>query len=632
MNKDLFLAKVTNSLALIVGLFHLINVSGLVSFSTMTIRIFHLMVMMTIAFLSKPTRANKPDKGWTSWVSLVGAVSSLAVGIYLLGRWKAIALSGGVTQHLDVIVGFILILLIFESTRRNIGKILVIIALIFLIYPFISAYMPRIIRTRSFSFERVFSVMITTQGLFGIPLGVSATYIILFTTYGAFLSVFGAGDFFFKLSKSLTKNLIAASAKSAVVFSTLIGMISGSAAGNVAVTGSFTIPIMKKEGYKNHEAAAIEAVVSTGGQIMPPIMGAAAFIMAEIIGTPYKNVMRAGMIPAILFFVSILVVVHLQALKHGFVKNPELSPEEKEIGSLGRVLFDGVPSIVPFVVLIVLMTRGASPFRAAFYSIIILVVVNLIWSIKSFSIKKFGGKVIEAIITGAKSAVPIAVACATAGIISGILSTTGLGSKLASVIVAMANGHIFVALLLTMVVSIILGMGLPTTAAYLILATVVAPALAKMGVPLLTAHMFVFFYGCISTITPPVALASYVAAGIADAEINKVSWTAFRYGLTSYFLPFLFFYNPALLMEGSILRIIISVALSFVGIFSLGLAIIGFYKTKISIPMRFLAFIAGLILMNQNWILIMVGFLMVSFVILINWNQTRSINKTPVNS
>lgn len=629
MTRDTVQTRIADSLALIIGLFHLINVSGLVSFSTMSVRIFHLMTLMAIAFLIKPMRKGIADSGLTAGVSIVGAILSIAVGTYFLLRWKVVAMSGGVTRELDIIIGFVLILLVFETTRRTVGKTLVIIAIVFLLYPFIAPYMPRLIRARSFSVQRVFSFIISSQGLFGIPLGVSASYIILFTTYGAFLTTFGAGDFFFKLSRSLTRNLVAASAKSAVVFSTLIGMISGSAAGNVAVTGSFTIPLMKKEGYKNHEAGAIEAVVSTGGQIMPPIMGAAAFIMAEIIGTPYRNIMKAGIIPAMLFFTSIMVVVHLQALKHGLGKSSDSPAENEESEKLGKILLDGIPSMVPFLTLIVFMVRGASPFRAAFYSIIVLIGINLIWNIRRFTVSDFGGKIVRSIINGAKSAVPIAVACATAGIISGILGATGLGSKLSNVIVMLSNGHIFLALILTMVVSIILGMGLPTTAAYLILATVVAPALANMGVPLLTAHMFVFFFGCISTITPPVALASYVAAGISDAPINKVSWTAFRYGLTSYFLPFLFFYNAALLMDGTVFRIIISLLLCFPAVFSLGLGVIGHYKIKLSIVLRVFAFLAGLAILNQNWILSLSGLIVFTAVILLNIWQAKQQLRAP---
>ncbi|MGI9537496.1 MAG: TRAP transporter permease, partial [Desulfocapsaceae bacterium] len=531
------LNRATAIVAFSVGAYHLLNVSGIIVRSTLEVRIFHLMMMLVLMFLTKPTfkrfEGNIVDR--IASLLLVGAAA--ASGIYMLGRWKDIAMSGGLTEPLDAWVGLGIIILVLEGARRGVGLVLALICTTFFIYPFISPYLPGVLEGRGYGVLRLSEFLTTTsQGVYGIPIGVSASYIILFTIYGSFLSTFGAGDFFFKLSERLTRGTRAAAAKTAVIFSTLLGMISGSAAGNVAVTGTLTIPMMKREGYAPHQAGAIEAVVSTGGQIMPPVMGAAAFIMAEIIGTEYRNIMVAGIIPALLFFSTIFMVVHLQALRKGIKpKKRPAGPDEP----MWKLLLRGGQFIIPFVLLVGLMVYGYSPFKASYVSILVLLGCHIVWTFayERRLDKELIQKTASAITKGSMAVIPIAIACAAAGIIAGTLGISGLGAKISALIIDISGGVPFFALLLTMFTAIILGMGLPTTAAYLILATVVAPSLVELGVPLLTAHMFVFFYGCVSTITPPVALASYVAAGIADADINKVGWTAFFYGITSYILP-----------------------------------------------------------------------------------------------
>ena len=588
--------RLVGALALILGLFHLANVSGLLVLSTMIIRAVHLTIMLTLVFLRPWDERAAPLGGVNRYYRAGLWAASLLTGTYLLVRWDEIALSGGITTALDIVVAGVIIVLVLEATRQAVGNFLAVITVVFLLYPFVSPYLPGVLFGRGVRAESVVSFLsLTGQGIYGIPVGVASTYIILFTIFGAFLTEFGAGGFFFKLANSITRGLTAASAKTAVIFSTLLGMISGSAAGNVAVTGSFTIPMMKREGYQPHQAGAIEAVVSTGGQIMPPVMGAAAFIMAEIVGTAYVNIMRAGLMPALLFFTSVLFVVHLQALKSGLV--PESDPGEGG-DSLGATLLNGVPFVLPFISLVGMMIAGFSPVRASFYAIVMVVLLHLA-ATRTLS-RAFFAKVARATIAGVKSAVPISVACAAAGIISGILSITGLGSKLSIFIISLSGGIPLVGLVLTMFAAIILGMGLPTTASYLILATVVAPALTDMGVPLLTAHMFVFFFGCVSTITPPVALASYVAAGVARADINQVGWTAFRYGLVCYLLPFAFFFGPALLSEGPAWEIATTALSGVVGVFFLATAIVGYLRGPLPLAGRMVVAAAGACLIDQG--------------------------------
>ena len=589
-------------IAFILGAVHLLNVSGIFVLSTPDIRIFHLMLMLSILFLNRPTFHKLENNIVDNIFRFSLVVMCFISGFHMIFSWEEIAMSGGDTTSLDIFAGVVILFLILEATRRGIGLLLSIICLIFFTYPFYSQFLGGVFYSKGYSLERMSEFLTTTsQGVYGIPLGVSASYIILFSIYGSFLSQFGAGNFFFKFAMRITKNMHAASAKTAVIFSTLLGMISGSAAGNVAVTGTLTIPMMKKEGYQNHQAGAIEAVVSTGGQIMPPVMGAAAFIMAEIIGKPYTEIMKAGLLPALLFFASTFFVVHFQAKKNGL--KPKKYKDDGE--STIMVLLNGLQFIIPFLSLIGMMLYGYSPFKASFFSIIILLFLNILWNRRiSFN---FLINCQKAIVEGTINIVPIAVACAAAGIIAGTLGITGLGSKISGLILTWSLGIPILALFMTMVVAIILGMGLPTTAAYLILATVVAPALSEIGVPMLTAHMFVFFFGCVSTITPPVALAAYVAAGIAKANINKVGWTAFAYGITCYILPFIFFYSPALLLNDSLYIILLSIISSLAGVFCISLFVIGFFKRELNLYFRLFLCIAGILLLLQGYITDMLG-------------------------
>lgn len=591
------------ALCILVGAFHILNVSGFIVLSTMIVRIIHIAFMMSIALLTFPLSKSSKGKPADYVTRILLALVTMAGSVYMLLRWENIANTGGMTTGLDSIIGVVMILIVLETTRRSVGLALTIIAAVFLVYPFLGRFLPGMLHTRPFSVDRIFTFLFTTsEGIYGIPIGVSATYIVLFCIYGAFLSEFGAGDFFYMVAKKVTKNLLAASAKTAVIFSTLIGMISGSAAGNVAVAGVFTIPWMKKEGYKDYEAGAIEALVSTGGQIMPPVMGAAAFIMAEILGVPYVTIMKSAIIPALLFFSSTFIIVHLLAKKNNLGSK---KTEEAESPKQVNLVEGGLHFLVPFVTLLTMMFMNYSPFKAAFWSILALLAVNILWNRKIN--KKFFMHIINALKDGAKATVPLAIACAAAGIISGILSVTGLGSKLSTLIIAVSMGKPFIALVLTAIVAIILGMGLPTTAAYLILATVITPALTQMGIPLLTAHMFVFFYGCLSTITPPVALAAYVAAGIANANVNKVGWTAFRYGLTTFILPFMFVYGPALLMQGSAIEIIWTVIISLFGVYVIASGLVGYLGGNIPIWIRILLFIGGALMVAEGLMTDLIG-------------------------
>lgn len=610
-----FYKTLASIMAVIVGSFHLLYVSGVLVVSSMPLRVIHLMFMASIAILVRlKTKHNTP---LTLTLRGIGVLLSCAVGIYILTRWQAIIESGGVTTSIDTYFGIAIVALILVITWKSIGKVLSAIVTLFLLYPFVGPYMPGILENRAYSLNRTFSFLFaSTQGIYGIPISVAASYIVIFCIYGAFLSKFGAGDFLFKFSSALTSKLTAATAKTSIIFSALVGMISGSAAGNVAIAGAISIPMMKKRGYSAVKAGAVQAVAATGGQIMPPVMGAAAFLMVELTGVPYSGIMKAAIIPALLYFLSVFFIVHFTSLKD----RVDLKDESREVYVLSEVLKEGWYLALPIIALMYFLITGFSPFKAAYYSTIMLIVVYVIANIISEKkvtynfVKDLISKILGSIEKGAYDTVPISIACAASGLIVGVITMTGIGAKLTNLIIAASNDVMLLAMIYTMIISIILGMGLPTTAVYLIVASVVAPALVKMGMPLLTAHLYVFFFGCISTITPPVALASYVSAGIADADINKVGWTAFKYGLISFILPYMFVYGPALLLQGSVVEVITSVLVSIVGVYVLSISIVGYFKSNINTVYRAILFVGGFLLVNQGYVTDIIGFILIGFV------------------
>jgi len=600
--------------AFLFGAFHLAVVSGIIQMSTLPMRVIHVALAFSLLFAVRPAsrRIDGTRLDLALKVVLIAAIGGASW--WLLTRWKAIAFSGGMTEPGDFWAGAVILLVVFEAARRGIGLILALIALAFFSYAFLSPYLPGVLEGRGYSLHRMVLFLTTdTAGVYGIPVGVAATYIIVFTIFGAMLSRFGAGDFFFEISKRATRGLRAAGAKSAVLFSTLIGMVSGSAAGNVAVTGVVTIPMMKREGYAPHQAGAVEAVASTGGQLMPPVMGAAAFIMAEIVGVPYTDIMATAILPALLFFASAFLIVHLQAVKSGLEPTTGVTGDGRP---LWLVLWQGVPFIAAFATLIGLMLSGYSPFKASLWAMAALIGGDVL--VRRRLDRDFLTRIAAGVSEGALGVVTISAACAAAGVIVGTLGITGLGSKIAVLIETGSGGSLLLALAFTMVTSIVLGMGLPTTAAYLILATVVAPGLVKLGVPVLTAHFFVFYYGCISTITPPVALAAYVAGGIAGADVNKVGWTAAAYALTSFVLPFAFVLGPALTLHGDLLANTMAVVTGFAGIAAVAVAVVGCLGRPLTMPLRALAFLAGLCLLFQGVLSALIGAALMAVVVVLD--------------
>ena len=507
-----------------------------------------LMLSFLVIFLLYPMFRRNKGLNWLNWA---WAILAVVVCGYVLVDFENLVNRMGALNTTDKILGGLCIIMVLDATRRAIGWPLPIVTMIFLLYAYFGYLIPGSFGHRGYDLHRILNQMyMTTEGIFGIPLGVVVTIVFLFILFGAFLDKGGGGQFFVNLAVALAGRLRGGPAKIAVMSSGLMGMISGSSIANVATTGTFTIPLMKRIGYTPEFAGAVEATASTGGQIMPPIMGAAAFIMAEFTQTAYLKIVVMAIVPATLYYLSVYMNVHFEACRTGMKGLPE-----DEIPKAAAVLKDGWIFILPVIALIVVLVMGYSPSRAAFTGMGLMIVTGMFKASTRLSIKGFW----DVLALAGRNAVGIAAACACAGMIVGTTSMTGLGVKLAMLIEFLAAGKLIAALLLTALASLILGMALPTTANYIVQASVAAPALIAMGVPMLTAHMFVFYFGVYADITPPVALAAYTAAGIAKGDPMMTGVIASRNVLVGFIIPFLFVYYPGLVLQGPIADILIMV-------------------------------------------------------------------------
>ena len=471
---------------------------------------------------------------------IILALGVAAVAIYILRDIDAFLLRMDlVASPTDIVMGAICTVIVLEGCRRLTGPSLPAIALITILYALFGKYLPGLIGHKGYSFTRVIKTIFSQQGIFGMPIGVSANTVFLFLLFGAFLNVCGADLIFRDLSTALAGRKRGGPAKIAIIASAIFGTISGSSVANVVSTGTFTIPMMKRCGYRPVFAGAVEAVASTGGQIMPPIMGAAAFILAEMTGIGYGTVCVAAAIPAFLYYISVFIMVDVEALK-----NELLGMDEKDIPLLIPVLKRSAKLIIPVVVLIVtLVVFNITPMRCALYAMAAVVLCALFDKNDRFSFKHLKNAFCQAAIGSAQ----IVAACAASGIVIAMLSLTGLGLKFSNFILTLGGSNLVLCLVFSMLVSIILGMGLPTTAAYIITATTIAPSLLKLGLPPLCAHLFLFYFASLSCIPPPVALASYAAAGICKAPPMKVSMEAVKIGIVAFLVPYAFIYNPSIL-------------------------------------------------------------------------------------
>ncbi|MFT6301801.1 MAG: TRAP transporter 4TM/12TM fusion protein [Granulosicoccus sp.] len=545
--------------------------------SDMIQRSVHLGLVLVLVYLGAlvPSSLGLISNRVLRLLSVALAIIGLATMLYQVWFFDDIASRYGELTQIEFYIGLVATLILLEATRRTIGWPIVILAIIFLMYAYFGYLLPGIANHRGYDLERIMSQLyLGGGGIFGTPLGVSSTFVILIVLFGAALETSGAGKVLMDIATSLTGRSRGGPAKAAVVGSSLMGMVSGTAVANVLTTGTISIPLMKRTGYRPEVAGAIEAVASTGGQLMPPVMGAAAFLMADLTGISYFEIARAAIIPALLYYVVLFSVVHLEAVKQGIALL-----KLEELPSLSRTLKAGSHLLLSLPVFVYMLFSGYSVMYASFWAFIAAILLSYVRRSTWLTPKKL----YQTIINGVEAVLPVATACASAGIIIGVITLTGLGLKFSSLVISLSAGNLFLALVLTMIASLILGMGLPTAAAYILVATLAAPALEQLGVNQLAAHLFVFYSAMLSSITPPVALAAYAAAGLAQANPFRIALVACQFGCAAFIVPYFFAYNPALLMVDTTPGVVIIAALTtVVGGICLAITIQGWCLRKLN--------------------------------------------------
>jgi TRAP transporter 4TM/12TM fusion protein len=607
--------------AVTAALFHL-YAAGVSPFTALIQRPVHLALMAILGFLGLGVRmagriqeageedpvssaAAKPGLGrrletWAGWILAVLAVVSAA---YLGMNHEELVQRAASPTTLDLALGLATLVVVLELTRRSTGWGLVAVAGLALVYALSGPYLPGLLAHRGYGPTRLVEhLYLTTEGIWGVPLGVSADFVYLFILFGAVLDVAGGGALLLGLAERVAGNTRGGPAKTASVASAFMGSLSGSAVANVVTTGTFTIPLMRRAGFKPHFAGAIEAAASTGGQLMPPIMGAGAFILATWTQIPYVQVALAATIPALLYYVALLAAIHFRACRMG-LEPTSLDERDKE------PVLPRLHLLIPLAVIVILLGMGRSPMRAAFWGVTTAIAVALIRPTTRLAMEDFK----RALLAAGRGTVQVAAACAAAGIVVGVATLTGVGLRMSELIVTLAGGHLFPALVLTALGSIVLGMGLPTTAAYVVLAALGAPALVELGVPLLAAHLFIFYYGAISNVTPPVSLAAYAAAGVAGAPAMKTAVSAMILALAGFIVPFMFVYGPPLILDGTLLEIGLTVLTGTVGVIALASATMGYARRSLAGWQRVLMGAAAITLIFPNLATDLAGLLVVVF-------------------
>jgi TRAP transporter 4TM/12TM fusion protein len=522
------------------------------------------------------------------WIMMAAAV---ACAVYIWANLDELQFrAGALYEPGDVVCGVVGTILVIEFTRRTAGLALTLIAGIFLLYAFIGPWLPGVLYHKGYDWAFLFTYIYSDQGIFGSTLEVSSTFIIMFTAFAAFLTQSKAGDYFNDLSIALIGWARGGPAKAAVVSGVMFGSISGSSVANVVASGSVTIPMMRRVGYDRATAGAIEATSSTGGQITPPVMGAGAFIMAEVTGIPYSEIAFAAIIPCLLFYIACYAHCDLHAVRTGLRGLPRA-----ELPTIGPMLIK-LYMLAPVIVLVWAFIEGYSGFRAAGLGILSAIVVS--WLNRE---SRMGPRAtMDALDLAARDCIQLVAVCAAAGIIVGIIALTGIGGRFSTLVLAIAGGSKLLAMVFTMVIVTILGMGMPTTAAYAIAAAVVAPGLTQMGVEKLVAHMFIFYFAVLSAITPPVAVASFAAAGMAQADPWRTSWIAVKLGLATFIVPFMFFYSSLLLGQGPLIQVLPVFASAAIGVVLLATSTEGWLNGPLELPLRALLFVAALCLITPE--------------------------------
>jgi TRAP transporter 4TM/12TM fusion protein len=568
----------------------------------------HLMLVMMLCFLIFGPRPGKARGKVMAVVDAGFFIASAASGLYLVWFLDDIMDRAGFWNQTDITMAWVCTITLLEASRRAVGAGLTIIGIVAILYAVIGSrgplselgeWMPGILGHRGYSFDRVGAQLFLGQeGIYGLPLGVAATFVFIFVLFGAMLEVTGAGRFFIDLAFAATGRQRGGPAKAAVLASASMGSISGSAIANVVTTGAFTIPLMKKLGYRPAQAGGIEAAASTGGQIMPPLMGAGAFLIAEYTRVPYLEIVKVSVFPALLYFATVYLLVHIIAIKQGMKGLPS-----SELPKVRDVMATGWFFLLPIIMLVYLLVMGVSPMRVGFYAVMGIIVIagvnglfvayrqgkadnQLAVSLKN-AIRAGCIKLMQGLDLGARNAVSVSIACAIAGIVVAVVGLTGLGLKFSSMMIAFADGNILLAILMVIIASLILGLGLPVTASYIVLIVLVGPALTnEFGIPLLVAHLMVFWYSQDSNVTPPVALAAYAAAAIAGSKTMETSVQAWKFAKGLYLIPLFMVFNPVIILGGPLPLVLWNGFMAILALVAFAAALEGFLFTYMKAWMR----------------------------------------------
>jgi len=577
--------KIINAICIVFAIFQIYTAAFGILDATLQ-RCVHLGFGFALIFLLYPARKSWSRTSMNPFDLLLGVVG-VGSCAYLYLNFHQLVLRAGMNTETDIYVAIVGVILVFEAARRVVGWPMIIVALCFIMYAFFGPYMPNLIAHRGVDVDELLAhLWYTTEGVFGTPMGVSSTFIYLFILFGSYLETTGLGKLFIDLANAIAGWAAGGPAKVAVLSSGLMGTVSGSSVGNVAGTGAFTIPMMKKLGYRPQFAGAVEAAASTGGQLMPPVMGAAAFLMAEFVGVPYIDVVKAAVIPAFLYYIGVWLGVHYEAKKFGLKGTPR-----EELPKFGPLFTEKGHLMIPLIVIVYLLVSGYTPMRAALAAIFLSIICACLRASTRIGPKE----IIDGLINGSKGVLGVLIACATAGIIIGVVTKTGVGLKVATALLELSGGMIVPAMFFTMITSLLLGMGVPTTANYVITSTIAAPALVQMHVPVLAAHMFAFYFGIVADVTPPVALAAYAGAGIAGANPLKTGCIAAKLAIAAFIVPYIFVLAPELLMINATIPMIAYSALTAViGMWGVAVSMIGFCQANLNVVQRLLFFVGGL--------------------------------------
>ena len=606
-----YLKSLIRIIAIVMSLFQLYT-GAVGTFDPLMQRYIHLTFGLVLVFLIYRLNIKGLSEKWALVIDSFLALLVLSSMGYLLFNFdyigQRIAYITPVSS-VEKFLGIALIILVLEGTRRLTGWALPILALVALSYPFTGPYLPGMLHHGGYPFERIIDVIfLSTDGIFGTALAVSASYVMLYIIFGAFLTQSGLGKFFVDFAHAYVGHLSGGPAKVAIVGSGLMGMLSGSPVGNVATIGTFTIPMMKKLGYKPYYAAAVEAIASTGGIIMPPVMGSVAFVMSQLTAIPYGQIIMYAAIPAVLYYLSLFLMVHFEAVKSGLKGLPKNQlPNGKEIIKKNWNL------TIPIFVLIYFLIKEYTATLAVIYSLLSLLIV-----VQLRPATRMGWRdMLEALEGGARGALVVIMAVAAAGIIVGMLSLTGLAIRFTGSLIVLAGGSLLALLVMAALSAIIMGMGLPGVVSYIILAAMVVPSLVKFGIPLVAAHFFIIYYSITAFFTPPFCTTVYAAAGIADSPIMKTGYTAMRIGLAVYIVPFMFVYGPELLGIGTPVNIIIAFIAACIGVFLLAISVEGFFRTKMALYERIIALVGAFLMIKPGIITDLLGLLCLGIVLLI---------------